>query len=565
MYLVSVTPVLVLLLWGASPVSACPSDCQCGPDNNFPTFAVCSGKDSIRIIPQDLPPALTKLDLSSNAIRSVESTISHYQALTHLHLSRNKISVIEPRCFQELHDLAFLDLSDNELGSFDYGAFVGLFKLHEIDLSGNNLETLPPGLFAQSPNVESVYLAGNRLATLSVHVFDGVTSLLTLNLAKNSFTSVPAGSYEHLESLKLDENEIGTVFASDFDQYPKLRKLSLNGCGIEKLPPGTFSGMPFLQKLALHSNGLETFPTDAVSTLSHLNDLNLGLNYFTGIGSESLRGLKNLERLVILGCAFDVPFAIARDAFKHSMNLKELNISKCHGLTHLESDTLSPLPYLEVVNLHDNNLVTIPENFADWSTLRYFDVSGNPLNCDCSVAWLSVYLRDNIERGYPATHCETPLEYSGTNLVALSNEALGCPPGAGTNVGGQGSEEESSDGSSIGLILGIVLCSVVIFILLGFGIYKLWYKKKYGDRSMSVRMRRMKKRNKLLRKSIGSVTKAQIEVIPTEVGDVPGYFDVVSPIEDLHDDDLEANENIYEEMPTSQIQERGPDVKTSIL
>ena len=59
-------------------------------------------------------------------IRSVESILSAYAALTHLQLSGNEISVVQRRSFSKLRRLNFLDLSDNELGTLAYDAFEGL-------------------------------------------------------------------------------------------------------------------------------------------------------------------------------------------------------------------------------------------------------------------------------------------------------------------------------------------------------------------------------------------------------------------------------------------------------
>lgn len=564
-------PCLLVLLSGAT---SCPYTCDCGSEI-LPSYAECASK-SIRLIPQDLPPTIEKLDLAFNEIRAVESTISQYQSLTHLDLHRNKISVVEARCFQELHDLNFLDLSDNELGSFEYGAFVGLFQLREISLSRNNLETLPLGLFVQSPHLETVVLDGNRLTTLSVHVFDGVDSLLRLSLAKNSLTFMPPGVYDHLESLVLDENEIKPVFVSEQPQFPRLRRLSMNGCSIQKLPAGVFKHTPQLQKLELHSNSLDVFPTEALSDLGHLNELNLGLNYFSGIGSDSLRGLKNLEKLTVLGCAYDVDFELAQDAFKHSMNLKQLKIAKCPGLVSLHEHTVSRLPYLEELDLYDNNLATIPENFADWKKLLHFDVSGNPLHCDCSLAWLTEYSGENYQNS-ASTYCNSPKNSLGKRVESLSGKLPRC----GADYENSNQDEDPVDGKgdkddgglALGAIIGIIIAAVIILVLAGYFLQKCWKRRKAAS------ARPGKRKHNILRKSGGgSINKAEIKVIPTEVGEVHGFFDVV-PVSQLDEQEEEKwrplssgsdsgnDEHIYEEMPMAAVmdKEQGPDVKISIL
>ena len=58
---------------------------------------------------------------------------------------------------------------------------------------------------------------------------------------------------------------------------------------------------------------------------------------------------------------------------------------------------------------------TLDEDVADWRSISHLDVSGNPFECDCRVAWLNELLRESP--GLPRPHCHAPEQ--GRNSIEL--------------------------------------------------------------------------------------------------------------------------------------------------
>ena len=71
-----------------------------------------------------------------------------------------------------------------------------------------------------------------------------------------------------------------------------------------------------------------------------------------------------------------------------------LNITKCPGMSSLPEGSLDFLPFLRILNLREDSLRTVHESSADWGALHFVDLTGNPLDCDCELAWLDRLLAE---------------------------------------------------------------------------------------------------------------------------------------------------------------------------
>ena len=105
---------------------------------------------------------------------------------------------------------------------------------------------------------------------------------------------------------------------------------------------------------------------------------------------------------------------------------------------------------------------TLDEDVADWGSMSYFDLSGNPLECDCHLAWLNELLQESP--GLPRPQCRAPEAVERRELGALSDEELACSSGNG----GGGSDRGASNAAVISVA---VICSVLTVGLLGYGCY----------------------------------------------------------------------------------------------
>ncbi|XP_063783069.1 leucine-rich repeat-containing protein 17 [Pseudophryne corroboree] len=85
----------------------------------YPIATLDCRRKELQEVPTDISPDITKLDLSSNKIRRLQSKV-----------------------FIEIPNLEILNLSNNEMEFIDPAAFSGLLNLQELDLSYNNLTNL---------------------------------------------------------------------------------------------------------------------------------------------------------------------------------------------------------------------------------------------------------------------------------------------------------------------------------------------------------------------------------------------------------------------------------------
>ncbi len=367
--------------------------------------AICTGA-SFHIIPNDLPPTLTKLDLSDNDIHAVDNTLRHYSRLTHLSLADNSVREVQQRSFASSSRLRFLTLRSNRLAVLDRDCLLGLDALVELVLADNLLESLPRGMLERAPRLERLDLSGNRLRRLPAAALQGAArGLQSLSLADNELERIPSealATTTHLSELYLDDNpglgdrSNGDMGADAFSSLTRLQTLSLRGCEIRSVTSGTFDGPGrSLRTLDLSSNRLSRLSHSALKPLSGLREIRVGLNFLEGL--DFLAPLRDLETVVVNGCQHGVSFEVDGGTFADNLELSVLNITKCPGFTSLPPGTLDYLPFLRVLNLRENSLGHLPESAADWSALEHLDLTGNPFDCDCQIMWLDRFLEERPE------------------------------------------------------------------------------------------------------------------------------------------------------------------------
>ena len=376
-------------LRGLNRKSCSSSQCFCSPPL-FPDSVSCTGHDLL-VIPNDLPPMITKLGLQDNQIHSVDNILGHYPKLTHLSLAGNRVSQIQGGSFRNSAQLSFLDLSRNRLSRITAKDLEGLTALTELGLADNLIEKLEAAAFSGCEYLNNVDLRGNRLSALPADLFLGVRSLQTLYLAENDFKEIPKAAFQglqHLSILNLNDNQLTTLTSYSFSSMSKLSELHLSGCKIRKIESNSFAKLSSLSALDLSNNELEELPDGEFEKHLHgLKELRAGLNKMT-----QLRGLNSLSQLrtfVLRGCVQNLPLVLRDDTFAGNLKLEEANITQCSGLEAVPGDTFGQLPFLRILNLRGNSIDVLYPEMADWNVVEHADFSGNPLECNCEMRWLN--------------------------------------------------------------------------------------------------------------------------------------------------------------------------------
>uniref|UniRef100_A0A3B5LI19 LRRNT domain-containing protein n=1 Tax=Xiphophorus couchianus TaxID=32473 RepID=A0A3B5LI19_9TELE len=187
----AVVAMLLLLCLGFVPtVAPCPPHCLCASD-----IISCSGSN-LSALPFGLPSYATRLDLSHNALRTVQvAWVSQpFQRLTTLVLSWNSISQIEMAAFTATPRLLHLDLSSNQLRVLNSSVFSGLTELKELLLIGNQIAQIMPGAFSDVNSLQKLYLSANRLTSFPLGLFEdpsGPRNLTFLDLSYNRLSKLP--------------------------------------------------------------------------------------------------------------------------------------------------------------------------------------------------------------------------------------------------------------------------------------------------------------------------------------------------------------------------------------
>lgn len=220
---------------------------------------------------------LEKIILDSNLLTSVPMAClrSVSSSLTSLHLSRNRISHLQPGTFKAMLYLHTLDLSHNVLKTIPEDSFKALSRLVHLHLSHNPLESLPVNLFHHLDSIHVLELANTSLRLLPNF---SLRNLRSLNLAHNRFTHLPTPSFHdlwNLQELNLSHNDLLFVPNHLWPTLATLHTLDISYNPITALTASTFTGLNHILSLDIRGLTLKKFDSRTLSTLPIIRTLKL--------------------------------------------------------------------------------------------------------------------------------------------------------------------------------------------------------------------------------------------------------------------------------------------------
>ncbi|PFX16597.1 Histidinol-phosphate aminotransferase [Stylophora pistillata] len=193
-------------------VEGCPEPCRCkvlkGNMRGF--IRVDCERKQLRSIPQNVPRATVKLDLSKNQLKTLPPGVFNNMTWLHgLDLSYNQLEELPPEAFSHNPHLIELFLNNNKLKNLSSDQLpcrIYLFNNHtKRDLSNNQLNKLPPGVVSGIQTCPRSFIAldlsKNQLKTLPPGVFNNMTWLHGLDLSRNEIETLPPGVFKHLVRL----------------------------------------------------------------------------------------------------------------------------------------------------------------------------------------------------------------------------------------------------------------------------------------------------------------------------------------------------------------------------
>ncbi|XP_030845807.1 toll-like receptor 3 [Strongylocentrotus purpuratus] len=403
--------------------------------------------------------SLTLLRLSGNKIQSLSPYVfSHFTRLVELDLSNNEIQSVSPYVFSNLTRLVELDLSDNKIQSLSPYVFSNLTGLVELDLSQNKIVTVEPVFFQGMQELKVLNLNQNKLKYINPNTDVWAVDLNELHLSGNSLKIISELAFFGLQNLMLLDlsfnYDLDVLEITSFSKLTGIQTIALNYCRISRFQPvapnlttlfmnnmnnplaymqpaitfrdsqglvnleiresslliynlwdktlnvSLFDGLSNLITLDLSKNNLDRyfpddFPARIFEQLSALQYLSLEDCHISCIHHLAFTGLESLRMLNLRGNLIQ---QLNFDLFKMLDQVTIINLDD-NLLSYLDEQLFSNNPRLTTLLLSNNRLTSLNQTTFEpiKSSLLSFDLSLNPIVCNCDLRWFRDWMSGHID------------------------------------------------------------------------------------------------------------------------------------------------------------------------
>uniref|UniRef100_A0A0B7AJD6 LRRCT domain-containing protein n=1 Tax=Arion vulgaris TaxID=1028688 RepID=A0A0B7AJD6_9EUPU len=269
------------------------------------------------------------LDVSSCFLTSIPQGLPW--ALGKLNISDNKLRVIQSQDLYSTRYLRLMILDNNQIQIIHNGALLYTPYLTEVQINHNKLRMLP-----QIPkNIETFSANNNEIQKLFQFNFVHDSALRKLILSRNQITQISANTFSHLSNLSillLDHNSIQDLKNMSFAGLRQLINLNLEFNPISKIESRAFGGLQKLKQL-------------------HLANVQANETIIQGIIFQDIPSLSNLNLQSSPSIIYDI--LNSSDLLRTLRNIQHLNLMN-GTLETLSEDIRIFLPNLESLQLSDN-------------------------------------------------------------------------------------------------------------------------------------------------------------------------------------------------------------------
>ncbi|CAF0707250.1 unnamed protein product [Brachionus calyciflorus] len=418
-------------------LNECPKNCNCKGN-----IVDCRGL-GLEQIPRNIPTDTKELHLQDNNIKEIRANgvFKRLKNLSRLDLRNNRIDSIEDNAFMGAESLNELFLNENYLTNLNSNTFNGLFNLKTLLLRSNKLNYITNKTFEKLSQLRLLSLYDNRIKCIQKGSFDNFKSLSTLNLMSNPFlcncglkwlkdwlkqSNIATGNPKCISPERLRDHSIVNLDDRDFkcdqnDQFkdecgnvlvPYVNKMTIqmDSCpknctcsnkivrcsyqSLKKIP----QDIPHdVKELYLDSNEIVELP-DFLEKFTQLEKLDLSSNRLKEIPSRIFEKLTTLDTLIL-----------------------SFNNIEC-----IQIDSFAGLSKLRLLSLYANQLSMIQDgSFSDLKSLSHIALGLNPLYCDCNLAWLSTWIKNEyVEPGI--ARCHGPAKLSNKLVLTAPTQFFIC-------------------------------------------------------------------------------------------------------------------------------------------
>ncbi|XP_025917125.1 slit homolog 3 protein [Apteryx rowi] len=409
----------------------CPEKCRCEG-----TIVDCSNQKLTRL-PSHLPEYTTDLRLNDNDI-SVLEAIGLFKKLPNLrkiNLSNNKIKEIREGTFDGASGVQELILTENQLESVHGRMFRGLTGLKTLMLRSNSISCINNDTFAGLSSVRLLSLYDNHISTITPGAFSTLVSLSTINLLANSFNCnchlawlgkwlrkkrIVSGNPRCLKPFFLKDIPIQDVDAQDFTCDGN----DESSCSLSPPCPPQCTCLDSVVRCS--NKGLRVLPKGIPKDVT---ELYLEGNHLTAVP----KGLSAFRHLTLIDLSNNSISVLANYTFSNMTQLSTLILSY-NRLRCIPVHAFNGLRSLRVLTLHGNAIASLPEgSFGDLVSLSHLALGTNPLHCDCSLRWLSEWVKAGYKEPGIA-RCSGPDPMADRLLLTTPTHHFQCKEPVDINV-----------------------------------------------------------------------------------------------------------------------------------
>ncbi|KAL1452518.1 hypothetical protein WDU94_006742 [Cyamophila willieti] len=335
------------------------------------------------------PNRINSLNLADNLFNNIPyHELAPLKFLHHLDLSYNSIFELRPSELRDVRTRLTLDtlrLDYNRIMFLPGGSFEFYTSVNRTYFNGNPLQNINADAFYNA-KIRELYLVDCKLSSIDPAIFSGIEDTLqVLDLTGNNLTSIPAELFEQFNALRtlvVQDNTLYSLFDREVNVYDSSHQQNLVDFDIS-------------------GDSNYPVPLQEYRSVKHMDFSN---NFITSIDSNAFQEVGHSLISLSLSHAFSKEYgALSNSFFTPLSSLKYLDLSY-NSLHTLSESTFSENPELEVVELQDNHIGSIPRGlFTEFNHQRlqqvhfsFNEISHISSQCFSELPHLEkLYLNDN--------------------------------------------------------------------------------------------------------------------------------------------------------------------------